>query len=61
MRWHYDLHVIILSVFAAGDARSGQSLVVWAINEGRGVETADGFLNQWLASLLPHDKQHYPL
>jgi glutamate synthase (NADPH/NADH) small chain len=23
-------------VFAAGDARRGQSLVVWAINEGRG-------------------------
>jgi glutamate synthase (NADPH/NADH) small chain len=25
------------SVFAAGDCRRGQSLVVWAINEGRGV------------------------
>jgi len=24
-------------VFAAGDMRRGQSLVVWAINEGRGV------------------------
>ena len=24
-------------VFAAGDCRRGQSLVVWAINEGRGV------------------------
>ena len=24
------------SVFAAGDMRRGQSLVVWAINEGRG-------------------------
>ena len=23
-------------VFVAGDARRGQSLVVWAINEGRG-------------------------
>ena len=23
-------------VFAAGDCRRGQSLVVWAINEGRG-------------------------
>ena len=32
-------------VFAAGDARRGQSLVVWAINEGRGVGTAvDAFL-----------------
>ena len=24
------------SIFAAGDMRRGQSLVVWAINEGRG-------------------------
>ena len=32
-------------IFAAGDARRGQSLVVWAINEGRGVATAvDGYL-----------------
>lgn len=27
-------------VFAAGDCRRGQSLVVWAINEGRGVAAA---------------------
>ncbi|CUH95145.1 Glutamate synthase [NADPH] small chain [Propionispora sp. 2/2-37] len=27
----------IRGIFAAGDARRGQSLVVWAINEGRGV------------------------
>ena len=26
----------VASVFAAGDMRRGQSLVVWAINEGRG-------------------------
>ena len=32
-------------IFAAGDARRGQSLVVWAINEGRGVATAvDAYL-----------------
>lgn len=32
-------------VFAAGDCRRGQSLVVWAINEGRGVaERIDEFL-----------------
>lgn len=32
-------------VFAAGDARRGQSLVVWAINEGRGAaKAADQFL-----------------
>ena len=33
-------------VFAAGDCRRGQSLVVWAINEGRAVaKECDGFLN----------------
>ena len=33
-------------VFAAGDCRRGQSLVVWAINEGRGVaEACDRFLS----------------
>jgi len=33
------------SVFAAGDCRRGQSLVVWAINEGRGAAVAcDRFL-----------------
>jgi glutamate synthase (NADPH/NADH) small chain len=32
-------------VFAAGDCRRGQSLVVWAINEGRGAaREADRFL-----------------
>ena len=25
----------VAGVFAAGDARRGQSLIVWAINEGR--------------------------
>jgi glutamate synthase (NADPH/NADH) small chain len=33
-------------VFAAGDARRGQSLIVWAIREGR--DAADA-INQWLA------------
>ena len=32
-------------VFAAGDARRGQSLVVWAINEGRGAARA---ADEWL-------------
>ena len=32
-------------VFAAGDARRGQSLVVWAINEGRSAARA---VDQWL-------------
>ena len=31
---HYTPNVE--GVFAAGDCRRGQSLVVWAINEGRG-------------------------
>jgi glutamate synthase (NADPH/NADH) small chain len=32
-------------VFAAGDMRRGQSLVVWAINEGRGAaRECDRFL-----------------
>ncbi len=31
-----SFHTNIDGVFAAGDARRGQSLVVWAINEGRG-------------------------
>ena len=39
-------------VFAAGDCRRGQSLVVWAINEGRGAARAiDEFLMG--ASALP--------
>jgi len=35
----------IRGVFAAGDARRGQSLVVWAFNEGRGAaRECDRFL-----------------
>jgi glutamate synthase (NADPH/NADH) small chain len=34
-------------IFTAGDCRRGQSLVVWAINEGRGVATkVDAYLNK---------------
>ena len=34
-------------VFAAGDCRRGQSLVVWAINEGRNSAAAcDAYLRQ---------------
>jgi glutamate synthase (NADPH/NADH) small chain len=42
-------------VFAAGDCRRGQSLVVWAINEGRGAARA---VDQYLtgASTLPAPK-----
>jgi glutamate synthase (NADPH/NADH) small chain len=33
---HGNFHTSIEGIFAAGDMRRGQSLVVWAINEGRG-------------------------
>ena len=33
---HGKFATSVLGVFAAGDMRRGQSLVVWAINEGRG-------------------------
>ncbi|GIT53752.1 MAG: hypothetical protein Ct9H300mP16_09120 [Pseudomonadota bacterium] len=37
----------IPGVFAAGDCRRGQSLVVWAISEGRGAASAiDQFLSR---------------
>ena len=35
-------HTSAAGVFAAGDARRGQSLVVWAINEGRRCAAAVG-------------------
>jgi NADPH-dependent glutamate synthase beta subunit-like oxidoreductase len=45
----------VSGVFAAGDCRRGQSLVVWAINEGRGAARAvDAFLTG--ASQLPAPK-----
>jgi glutamate synthase (NADPH/NADH) small chain len=35
----------VKGVFVAGDCRRGQSLVVWAINEGRGAaEAIDAYL-----------------
>jgi glutamate synthase (NADPH/NADH) small chain len=33
---HGEFTTSVEGVFAAGDMRRGQSLVVWAINEGRG-------------------------
>lgn len=42
-----DYMTSVEGVFAAGDMRRGQSLVVWAINEGRCC--AEG-VNRWLAS-----------
>ena len=44
-------------VFAAGDMRRGQSLVVWAIAEGRKAAAAmDIYLNQPLAKPYPSQK-----
>ena len=37
---HGEFQTSIPGIFAAGDCRRGQSLVVWAINEGRGVAHA---------------------
>jgi glutamate synthase (NADPH) small chain len=49
---HGSFTTSIPKVFAAGDCRRGQSLVVWAINEGRGAARAiDIFLRG--SSLLP--------
>jgi glutamate synthase (NADPH/NADH) small chain len=42
---HGDFQTLKPGVFAAGDCRRGQSLVVWAINEGRGASRAvDAYL-----------------
>ncbi len=50
---HGEFATSIDKVFAAGDCRRGQSLVVWAINEGRGAARAiDKFLMGG-KSLLP--------
>ena len=40
-----DYRTNVEGVFAGGDCRRGQSLVVWAIHEGRGVaESCDAYL-----------------
>jgi glutamate synthase (NADPH/NADH) small chain len=42
---HGQFQTSVRKVFAAGDMRRGQSLVVWAINEGRGAaRECDRFL-----------------
>ena len=43
---HGDYRTNVAGVFAAGDCRRGQSLVVWAINEGRGAAEA---IDEWLS------------
>ncbi len=51
-----DYRTNVEGVFAAGDCRRGQSLVVWAINEGRGVSNAvDNYLNH----LSQRKSQHH--
>jgi len=49
---HGDYQTSVTGVFAAGDCRRGQSLVVWGINEGRG---AARVIDEYLMgeSLLP--------
>ena len=49
---HGAFNTSLPGVFTAGDCRRGQSLVVWAINEGRGAARA---VDQYLmgASQLP--------
>jgi glutamate synthase (NADPH) small chain len=42
---HGKFSTSLKGVFAAGDCRRGQSLIVWAINEGRGAaRECDRFL-----------------
>jgi glutamate synthase (NADPH/NADH) small chain len=48
-----DYRTNISKIFAAGDMRRGQSLVVWAISEGReAARRVDEFLNNNTPSLL---------
>jgi len=47
-----DFRTNVEGVFAGGDCRRGQSLVVWAINEGRGVADA---CNEYLQSIRTTD------
>ncbi|RMF94693.1 MAG: glutamate synthase subunit beta [Gammaproteobacteria bacterium] len=52
---HGEFSTNVPAVFAAGDCRRGQSLVVWGINEGRGAARA---IDAWLRgdSCLPAPK-----
>ena len=49
---HEQYHTSVEGIFAAGDMRRGQSLVVWAINQGRGAARE---CDRWLMgeTLLP--------
>ena len=52
----------VKKVFAAGDMRRGQSLIVWAINEGIGAvaRECDKFLMGATASLKPRARPRHP-
>lgn len=45
-------------VFAAGDCRRGQSLVVWAIAEGRAAASS---VNAFLGARAPQFQNGYPV
>ncbi len=45
-------HTSMEGIFAAGDCRRGQSLIVWAINEGRGAP-AGATVGSWEGTQLP--------
>ena len=47
-------------VFAAGDCRRGQSLVVWAINEGRGAARAIDIFLQGSSTLPAPGMTEFP-
>jgi glutamate synthase (NADPH/NADH) small chain len=54
-----DYQTSVEGVFAAGDCRRGQSLVVWAINEGRGVaDKCNEFLLQKAAMDLEENSMY---
>jgi glutamate synthase (NADPH/NADH) small chain len=53
-----NYHTNINKIFAAGDLRRGQSLVVWAISEGREcARNVDAFLNNGVSVLEAKDQQ----
>ena len=52
---HGEFQTSVPGVFAAGDCRRGQSLVVWAINEGRGVARAVDEYLQGMSTLPAPD------
>eukprot|EP00588_Corethron_pennatum_P010761 CAMPEP_0194279984 /NCGR_PEP_ID=MMETSP0169-20130528/14980_1 /TAXON_ID=218684 /ORGANISM="Corethron pennatum, Strain L29A3" /LENGTH=588 /DNA_ID=CAMNT_0039024521 /DNA_START=189 /DNA_END=1955 /DNA_ORIENTATION=- len=53
---HGDYRTNVEGVFAGGDCRRGQSLVVWAIHEGRGVAEAT---DQYLKQKQSDERQNY--